>query len=77
MLNVNFLRWCIVAFFIATPVAWYIVGKWFENYVYKTNISWWIFILAGLIVGLIVLITVTIQSWRTATRNPVEALRYE
>jgi putative ABC transport system permease protein len=77
MLNGKFLKWIFIAFLIAIPVAWYIVRKWFENYAYKIKISWWIFVLAGLMVGLIVLITVTIQSWRAATRNPVEVLRYE
>jgi putative ABC transport system permease protein len=51
--------------------------KWLQNYVYKTELSWWIFLLSGIISFGIALITVNWQSWRAATRNPVEALRYE
>jgi putative ABC transport system permease protein len=51
--------------------------KWLENFAYKTNLSWWIFALAGLLALGIALLTVSWQSWRAATRNPVEALRYE
>jgi putative ABC transport system permease protein len=51
--------------------------KWLENFAYKTELSWWIFVLAGIIVFGIALLTVNLQSWRAATRNPVEALRYE
>jgi len=51
--------------------------KWLQSYAYKTEISWWIFALAGLMALLVALITVSWQSWRAAIRNPVEALRYE
>jgi putative ABC transport system permease protein len=51
--------------------------SWLENFVYKTDFSLWIFLLAGVIGFLIALGTVSWQSWRAATRNPVEALRYE
>jgi putative ABC transport system permease protein len=51
--------------------------NWLENYAYKTEITWWIYGLAGAIVLIISLSTVSWQSWRAATRNPVEALRYE
>nr|WP_321353993.1 ABC transporter permease [uncultured Draconibacterium sp.] len=77
MLNKDFVKWILVAFVIATPVAWYAMNKWLENFAYKTNLSWWIFALAGLLALGIALLTVSWQSWRAATRNPVEALRYE
>jgi putative ABC transport system permease protein len=51
--------------------------KWLENFAYKTELSWWIFASAGLLALGIALLTVTWQSWKAATRNPVEALRYE
>jgi putative ABC transport system permease protein len=53
------------------------MNKWLQNFVYKTEFSWWIFPLAGTIAFGIAIITVNWQSWRAATRNPVEALRYE
>jgi putative ABC transport system permease protein len=53
------------------------MNKWLENFAYKTTLSWWIFALAGVLVMGIALLTVTFQSWKVATKNPVESLRYE
>ncbi|MEI8226189.1 MAG: ABC transporter permease [Bacteroidota bacterium] len=77
LLNKDFVKWVVIAIIIASPVAWYALNNWLQSYAYKTSLSWWIFALAGLIVLLIALLTVSLQSWRAATRNPVEALRYE
>jgi len=77
MLNRDFVKWVAIAFVIATPIAYYAMNKWLENFAYKTELSWWIFALAGLLALGIALLTVSWQSWRAATRNPVEALRYE
>jgi putative ABC transport system permease protein len=77
MLNKDFVKWVVVAFVIATPIAYYAMNKWLESFAYKTELSWWIFALAGLLALGIALLTVSWQSWRAATRNPVEALRYE
>jgi putative ABC transport system permease protein len=77
ILNKSFVRWIVLAFIIATPIAWLTMHKWLENFAYKTELSWWIFALAGLLTLGIALLTVSWLSWRAATRNPVEALRYE
>ncbi len=77
MLNLDFVKWVAIAFVIATPIAWYAMNKWLENFAYKTDLSWWIFALAGLLALGIALLTVSWQSWKAATRNPVDALRYE
>ncbi len=77
MLNKDFVKWVVIAFVIATPVGYFILEKWLENFAYKTTLSWWIFALAGLLALGIALLTVSWQSWKAATRNPVEALRYE
>lgn len=77
MINLNIARWVAVAFIIATPLAWLSMNKWLENFAYKTTLNWWIFALAGVLALGIALLTVSWQSWRAATRNPVEALRYE
>ena len=77
MLNKDFVKWVTIAFLIACPIAWYAMNKWLENFAYKTELSWWIFALAGLLALGIALLTVSWQSWRAARRNPVEALRYE
>jgi len=77
ILNKDFIKWVVVAFAIAVPVGWYAMNKWLESFAYKTALSWWIFALAGLLALGIALLTVSWQSWKAATRNPVEALRYE
>ncbi len=77
MLNKDFVKWVVIAFVIATPVGYFILNKWLESFAYKTDLSWWIFALAGLLALGIALLTVSWQSWKAATRNPVEALRYE
>ncbi|MCY1719267.1 ABC transporter permease [Prolixibacteraceae bacterium Z1-6] len=77
MLNKDFVKWVAIAFVIACPIAYYAMNKWLENFAYKATLSWWIFALAGLLALGIALLTVSWQSWRAATRNPVEALRYE
>jgi len=77
LLNGNFVKWVAISFVIATPIAYYAMNKWLESFAYKTPLSWWIFALAGLLALGIALLTVSWQSWKAATRNPVEALRYE
>jgi putative ABC transport system permease protein len=77
MLNRDFIKWVAIAFVIACPIAWYAMHKWLENFAYKTELSWWVFAAAGVIAMVIALITVSWQSGRAATRNPVESLRYE
>lgn len=77
MLNKDFVKWVVIAFVIATPIAYYVMNKWLESFAYKTELGWWIFALAGLLALGIALLTVSWQSWRAATKNPVEALRYE
>ena len=77
MLNRDFVKWVTISFVIATPLAYFAMHKWLENFAYKTTLNWWIFALAGLLALGIALLTVSWQSWKAATKNPVEALRYE
>ena len=77
ILNTKFIKWVFIAFLIATPIAFYSMHKWLQSFAYKTKLSWWIFCLAGIIALVIALITVSWQSWKAATKNPVDALRYE
>jgi putative ABC transport system permease protein len=77
MLNRDFMKWVVIAIVIATPIAWFALNKWLQIFADKTELSWWIFILAGIVALFIAFITVSWQSWRAATRNPVESLRYE
>lgn len=77
MLNKDFVKWVVVAFVIACPIAYYAMHRWLQNFAYKTSLSWWIFALAGMAVLLIALLTVSWQTFRAARKNPIEALRYE
>ena len=77
MLNSDFIKWFAIAFILACPIAWLAMHKWLQNFIYKTDLSWWVFAVSGIIVLAVAVITVTLQSWRAATRNPVEVLRYE
>jgi putative ABC transport system permease protein len=77
MLNKDFTRWVAIAFIVACPIAWFSMYKWLQSFAYKTVLSWWIFAIAGIIALVIALATVSWQSWRAASENPVDALRYE
>ena len=77
MLNMDIIKWVTIAFIASCPVAWYSMNRWLQSFAYRTEIKWWIFILAGIIALAVAMVTVSLQSWRTATRNPVESLRYE
>ena len=77
LLNRDFILLITISYLIALPVIWYAMHKWLQSFAYRTGLSLWIFALAGIIAFGIALLTVSWQSWRAATRNPVEALRYE
>jgi len=77
ILNKDFLIWIFISFIIACPIAYYAMHKWLQNFAYKTELSWWVFALAGIMAVAVAVLTVSWQSWSAATRNPVEALRYE
>jgi putative ABC transport system permease protein len=77
MLNKDFLKWVVIAFVIACPVAWYAMHKWLENFAYKTTLSWWVFVASGAAAILLALLTVSVQSYKAASRNPVDSLKYE
>lgn len=77
LLNVDFIKWLIISFIISTPLAWYATDLWLNNFEYKTNLSWWIFALGGLVTLFIALLTVSVQSYKAAAANPVESLKNE
>jgi putative ABC transport system permease protein len=77
LLSKEYILWVLISIMISSPVAWYVMRRWLENFAYKTELSWWIFALAGLLTLGIALLIVSWQSWRAAIQNPVEALRYE
>lgn len=79
--NKEGLRWLKITvvrrFFIACPLAWFVGKAWLVDFAYRTNLSWWIFIGAGLLAWIFAIITISIQSLKAANENPVVALRYE
>ncbi|NQU32870.1 MAG: ABC transporter permease [Bacteroidetes bacterium] len=77
MLNKDILKWVAISFFIAAPLAFYVMHNWLQNFAYKTQLDWWVFALSGMIALGIAIITVTWRSWNEALRNPVEALKHE
>lgn len=77
MLNKDFLKWTGLAFCAAVPASWYFMHLWLQNFAYRTNLEWWIFVLAGIIAASIAMVTISWQAIRAARANPVEALRYE
>ena len=77
IVNKNLIILEVIAFVIACPIAWIAMHKWLQTFAYRTELSWWLFVLSGVLAFGIVLLTVSWQSWKAATRNPVDALRYE
>jgi putative ABC transport system permease protein len=77
LLNGELLKWVLLAYVIACPAAWFIARRWLQDFAYRTQISWWIFVLAGLAALLISVMTITLQIYRVARQNPVNALRYD
>jgi putative ABC transport system permease protein len=77
LLSGEYLKWVLISIIIACPIAMYSMHKWLQNFAYRINISWWIFALAGAFALLIAFLTVSFISYKAASKNPVEALRYE
>ncbi len=77
LLSVDFVRLVLIAFAIASPVAWYAMGRWLAGYSYRITIGWTVFVLAGGLALLIALLTVSYQAIRAASSNPVDSLRSE
>lgn len=73
----EYLVWVGIAFVVACPVGYWLMSNWLSEFAYQTPISWWLFLLAGLLTAAITLLTVVGQTWRKASQNPVESLRYE
>lgn len=77
LLSVDFIKPVIISALIAYPIAWWSMSKWLESYAYRINISWWVFLIAGMGALLIALITISFQSVKAAVANPVKSLRTE
>ena len=77
LISKDFLKLVTIAAIIAFPIAWYVMNKWLADFAYRISISWWIFLVAGIIAALVALLTVGIQALKAAMNNPVKSLRTE
>jgi ABC-type antimicrobial peptide transport system permease subunit len=77
LLSKEFLSLVLVSVIIATPIAWWLMNKWLQDYAYRVEIKWWIFIIAAVAAGVVALLTVSYQAIKAAVANPVESLRSE
>ena len=77
MLSKDFLKLVFISILIGSPIAWWAMNKWLQDFAYKINIGWWVFALAGAVALLIALITVSFQAIKAAIANPVKSLRTE
>jgi len=77
MLSKDFIRLILIAIVIASPIAWWAMNKWLEDFAYRVNISWWIFAAAGALALVIAMLTVSFQAIKAAIANPIKSLRTE
>ena len=77
LLSRDFLFLVLVGILIASPIAWYATNKWLEDFSYRINIQWWVFVLAGVLAIAIAMITISAQALKAAVANPVKSLRME
>ena len=75
LLSREFLLLVLIAFVVASPLAWWAMHQWLQNFAYHIDIEWWVFILAGIMALLIALLTVSFQALKAAVANPVKSLR--
>jgi putative ABC transport system permease protein len=77
MLSKDFLVLVTLSIVISTPIAWYAMNKWLQGFIYRVNVQWWTFVLAGVIALIIAFITISFQAIKAALANPVKSLRSE
>ena len=77
LLSRDFLKLVVISTIIAFPVAWWVMNKWLEDFVFRVNIGWWVFVLSAALALLIAFITISFQAVRAAIANPVKSLRTE
>jgi putative ABC transport system permease protein len=77
LLSRDFIKLVVVSLFIASPVAWYFMNKWLQDFAYRISISWWVFVIAAIVAIGIAFITVSFQAIKAALANPVKSLRTE
>lgn len=77
ILSKEFIVLIVIAFVVSTPISYYVISKWMEDFAYKTEISWWLYVLGGLISVIIALVSIGAKVWKASGANPIDSLRYE
>lgn len=77
LLSIDFIKLVLIAIVIASPIAWWVMNKWLQDFAYRINIEWWMFVLAGITALTIALLTIGFQAVKAAVANPVDSLRDE
>jgi putative ABC transport system permease protein len=77
LLSKDFLQLVAISIVIASPLAWYAMSKWLQDFAYRTSINWTVFVITAIVALLIALITISIQAIKAAFSNPVKSLRTE
>jgi len=77
LLNESLIKWFLIGFFVSCILSWFLMTKWLENFAYKITLDWWIFVSGAITVLIITALTVSWQTWKAASTNPVDSLKYE
>lgn len=77
LLSKDFVKLIVIAFVLAVPPTWFYMDRWLDTFAFRVNLSWAVFLIAGLIAFLLAMITISYQAYKASTRNPVESLKYE
>lgn len=77
ILSREFVLLIVISFAVSTPISYYIISKWMEDFAYKTDISWWIYVLGGVLSIIIALVSISVKVWKASGANPIESLKYE
>lgn len=71
------MKWILIANILVWPIAYIVMNKWLQHYAYKTDLAWWVFILAGIVSLLITSFIISFQTIKSANKNPIDILRHE
>jgi ABC-type antimicrobial peptide transport system permease subunit len=77
ILSKDFIRLILIAYWVAVPLAWWIMNRWLSDFAFRTELSWWVFVASGFLMLFIAVLTLSAQTLRAAIANPVKSLRTE
>ena len=77
LINLGIVKWIMLGVLISWTISWFALNRWLEGFSNRIALQWWFFVAGALIVLVLTILTISFQSWKAATRNPVEAIKYE